>query len=165
MIFIRSATLILLLLCIIENANTFSLFNGVKIHNNRRAFISHTNQLHMSTSTPPSSSSSSSSSSTNDFNAVHVAKTGGRGTVSTAQEAVDKNLSLGAPGDRPQGGHFLTKGGVQITAQVDDLMFVNAKNGEVAPEGSSDRAIEDLVDRLDEERGVLLSSSYEFPGR
>lgn len=158
MIFVRSATLIFLLLSIIDNANTFSIFNDVKTHNHRRAFTSHANRLQMSTSTPPSSS-------TNDFNSVHVAKTGGMGKVSTAQEAVDKNLSLGAPGDRPKGGHFLTKGGVQITAQVDDLMFVNAKSGDIAPEGSSDRAIEDLVDRLDEERGVLLSSSYEFPGR
>ena len=28
-----------------------------------------------------------------------------------------------------------------------------------------DAAIEDLVDRLDSARGVLLSSSYEYPGR
>lgn len=101
-----------------------------------------------------------------DFNAVHVAKTGGRGAVSVAQEAADKNLSLGAPGDRPKGGHFLTRGGVQVTAQVDSLTFVNkGTNGEVAPEGSSERAIEDLVEQLDYTRGVLLSSSYEFPGR
>lgn len=81
---------------------------------------------------------------------------------------MEKNLSLGAPGDRPEGGHFLTRGGVQVTAQVQDLMFVNSYSGNnaaVAPEGSSARAIEDLVDRLDSERGVLLSSSYEFPGR
>ena len=114
----------------------------------------------MSTSTPPSSSAAA-----NDFNSVKVAKTGGRGVASTSQQAVDNNLSLGAPGDRPQGGHFLTRGGVQITAQVEELNFVNSRVGEVAPEGSSARAIEDLVDQLDAERGVLLSSSYEFPGR
>jgi len=101
-----------------------------------------------------------------DFNAVSVAKTGGRGAVSAAQDAADKNLSLGAPRDRPQGGHFLTRGGVQVTAQVDTLEFVNKNlNGDSSPEGSSVRAIEDLVDQLDDTRGVLLSSSYEFPGR
>lgn len=104
--------------------------------------------------------------STTDFNSVKVAKTGGKGAVSAAQEAVDKNLSLGAPGDRPKGGHFLTRGGVQVTAQVDSLTFVNkSANGDAAPEGTSERAIEDLVDQLDDSRGVLLSSSYEFPGR
>jgi hypothetical protein len=101
-----------------------------------------------------------------DFNSVHVAKTGGRGAVSAAQEAADKNLSLGAPRDKPQGGHFLTRGGVQITAQVDSLGFVNKNsNGDASPEGTSVRAIEDLVDQLDDSKGVLLSSSYEFPGR
>ena len=101
---------------------------------------------------------------TTNFNAVRVAKTGGRGAVSTAQEAADKNLSLGAPGDRPEGGNFLTNGGVMVTAQVDSLTFVR-KSANVSPEGSSERAIEDLVDQLDDSRGVLLSSSYEFPGR
>eukprot|EP00551_Chaetoceros_affinis_P008439 CAMPEP_0203673918 /NCGR_PEP_ID=MMETSP0090-20130426/14382_1 /ASSEMBLY_ACC=CAM_ASM_001088 /TAXON_ID=426623 /ORGANISM="Chaetoceros affinis, Strain CCMP159" /LENGTH=840 /DNA_ID=CAMNT_0050539671 /DNA_START=271 /DNA_END=2793 /DNA_ORIENTATION=+ len=128
----------------------------------------------MSTSTPPSSTNTdiNTNTNTNDFNGVHVAKTGGRGVTSTSQEAAEKNLSLGAPGDRPEGGHFLTRGGVQVTAQVQDLLFVNSnssnRSGEAegaAPEGSSARAIEDLVDRLDSERGVLLSSSYEFPGR
>lgn len=101
-----------------------------------------------------------------DFNAVHVAKKGGRGAVSASQEASDKNLSLGAPRDRPEGGHFLTRGGVQITAKVDPLTFVNkSQNGERSSEGTSVRAIENLVDQLDDSRGVLLSSSYEFPGR
>ena len=149
-LFIRSATLIYLLLCTIENANTFSILNVIKRHTTQHVG----SKLFMSSSTA-----------TNDFNAVPVAKTGGRGVTSTSQEAIDKNLNLGAPGDRPLGGHFLTKGGVQITAQVDELMFVNMKTGEIAPEGSSARAIEDLVDRLDAEKGVLLSSSYEFPGR
>jgi len=109
---------------------------------------------------------SSSTEQNTDFNAVKVAKTGGRGAVSVAQEAADKNLSLGAPRDKPKGGHFLTKGGVQITAQVDSLTFVNKNiNGDASPEGSSVRAIEDLVDQLDDSKGVLLSSSYEFPGR
>jgi hypothetical protein len=111
-------------------------------------------------------SSSTQQQQNNDFNAVKVAKTGGRGAKSAAQDAADKNLSLGAPGERPRGGHFLTKGGVQITAQVDSLAFVNRNmNGDASPEGSSVRAIEDLVDQLDDSKGVLFSSSYEFPGR
>ncbi len=101
-----------------------------------------------------------------EFNKVEVAKTGGRGVVSAAQEAADKNLSLGAPGDRPKGGHFITNGGVQIAAQVESLDFVNKNsNGDASPEGTSVRAIDDLVEQLDDSRGVLLSSSYEFPGR
>ena len=101
-----------------------------------------------------------------DFNSVKVEKTGGRGVVSVAQEAADKNLSLGAPGERPQGGEFLTRGGVQVTATVESLTFVNKKiNGDSSPVGTSERAIEDLIDQLDNTKGVLLSSSYEFPGR
>lgn len=101
-----------------------------------------------------------------DFNAVKVEKTGGRGVVSVAQEAADKNLSLGAPGEKPQGGIFLTRGGVQVRAHVDSLTFVNKNvNGDVSPVGTSERAIEDLVDQLDDSKGVVLSSSYEFPGR
>lgn len=98
-----------------------------------------------------------------DFNAVPVAKTGGRGVISTSQEAADKNLSLGAPGNRPEGGIFVTRGGIQVTAKVDAIPYVNKLEG--APEGSSARAIENLIDKLDSHRGVLLSSSYEFPGR
>jgi len=134
----------------IQNVDAFTPHN---LSYRYRSFLQN-EELHMS-----------STASTNDFNAVPVAKTGGRGVTSTSQDALEKNLSLGAPGDRPTGGHFLTKGGVQITALVEELSFVNAKQGETAPEGSSTRAIEDLVDRLDSERGVLLSSSYEFPGR
>jgi hypothetical protein len=153
-LFIRSSTLIVLLLSIIQNTSSFSLFN-VNTKNGPNNFNTH--QLYMSTSTPPPK--------TNEFNAVPVAKTGGRGVTSTSQEALEKNLSLGAPGDRPKGGQFMTRGGVQVTAKVDELMFLNAQSGETAPNGSSAKAIEDLVDRLDAERGVLLTSSYEFPGR
>ena len=96
-----------------------------------------------------------------NYNAVPVAKTGGAGSRTASEDAVDKNLSLGAPGKRPVGGHFLTKGGVQVTAQVDRLIFDT--NG--TAEGTSNRAVEDLVDKLDGSKGVLLTSSYEFPGR
>ena len=104
------------------------------------------------------------SSSVPDYNAVHVAKTGGRGEVSSSQAAVEKELSLGAPRDRPLGGHFLTRGGVQVTANVQSLSFV--PQGTLnAPDGSSAKAIEDLVDQLDDHKGVLFASSYEYPGR
>ncbi len=95
-----------------------------------------------------------------DFNGVEVAKTGGQGAVSTAQRAVDQNLSLGAPRGRPTGGHYLTKGGVQVTANVKPLEFSKSSTP-----GTSESAIEHLIDQLDSHRGVLLTSSYEFPGR
>lgn len=95
-----------------------------------------------------------------DFNGVEVAKTGGQGVVSTAQRAVDQNLSLGAPRARPSGGHYLTKGGIQVTANVKPLEFSKSLNP-----GTSESAIEHLIDQLDSHRGVLLTSSYEFPGR
>jgi anthranilate synthase len=108
----------------------------------------------------------SSTEQTKDFNAVKVEKTGGRGVISVAQEAADKNLSLGAPGEKPQGGIFLTRGGLHVTAHVDSLTFVNKNiNGDMSPLGTSERAIEDLIDQLDDSKGVVLSSSYEFPGR
>jgi anthranilate synthase len=122
-------------------------------------------------SSPPATSSTTSALSEQKFavtevadpnyNAVHVAKTGGAGTRTASQDAMEKNLSLGAPGKRPVGGHFLTKGGVQVTAQVDRLVF----DQNSMAEGTSNRAVEDLVDRLDGSKGALLTSSYEFPGR
>jgi hypothetical protein len=95
-----------------------------------------------------------------NFNAVDVAKTGGQGAISVAQQAVDQNLSLGAPRQRPTGGHFLTKGGVQVTANVQPLEFSKS----LQP-GTSEAAIENLIVQLDSNKGVLLTSSYEFPGR
>ena len=95
-----------------------------------------------------------------DFNAVEVAKTGGRGAVTASQKAADQGLSLGAPRGRPTGGHYLTKGGVQVTANVEPLEF--SKSGQP---GTSEAAIEHLIDQLDSRRGALFTSSYEFPGR
>lgn len=95
-----------------------------------------------------------------DFNAVEVSKTGGQGAVSAAQMAVDQNLSLGAPRGRPTGGHYLTKGGIQVTANVTPLEFSKSLHP-----GTSESAIENLIHQLDSHRGVLLTSSYEFPGR
>jgi anthranilate synthase len=95
-----------------------------------------------------------------DFNAVDVAKTGGAGAVSASQKAVDQDLSLGAPRGRPNGGHFMTKGGIQVTANVQGLQFSKSNQP-----GTSEAAIDHLIDQLDSHKGVLLTSSYEFPGR
>lgn len=96
-----------------------------------------------------------------NFNGVEVAKTGGKGVVTASEQAVKQNLSLGAPRGRPTGGHYLTKGGVQVTANVEGLEF----GGGLTSEKSSEAAIERLIDQLDSRKGVLLTSSYEFPGR
>ena len=96
-----------------------------------------------------------------DFNGVPVAKKGGQGAMTASQQALVQGLSLGAPPVRPEGGHYLTKGGVQVTAHVEQLVF----SPDSSAVGTSNRAIEDLVDQLDSNKGVLLSSTYEFPGR
>lgn len=105
---------------------------------------------------------SSSTASVHDFNGVPVAKEGGVGAVTASQQALARGLSLGAPPVRPKGGHYLTKGGLQVTAHVDRLVFSNDLNFDAK---TSARAIEELVDQLDHQKGVLLMSSYEFPGR
>ena len=46
---------------------------------------------------------------------------------------------------------YATQGGIEVSVEITSI----------EPES----AIEDLVDRLDSARGVLLSSSYEYPGR
>jgi len=127
-----------------------------------------TNQFLASAFTPVSTKSASSSSTTTtflkatvpDFNAVEVAKTGGRGAISTSQQASDQGLSLGAPRGRPNGGHFMTKGGIQVTANVQGLEFSKSNTP-----GTSEAAINFLIDQLDSHKGALLTSSYEFPGR
>lgn len=97
-----------------------------------------------------------------DFNGVPVAKEGGMGAVTASQQALARGLSLGAPPVRPKGGHYMTKGGVQVTAHVDRLVF----SSDLTSQGqTSAKAIEELVDQLDYKKGVLLTSSYEFPGR
>lgn len=101
-----------------------------------------------------------STASPHDFNGIFVAKEGGRGATTASQQAFEQNLSLGAPPARPSGGHYLTKGGLQVTAHVEPLEFSNEVRA-----GTSTAAIEDLVQQLDEHKGVLLTSSYEFPGR
>lgn len=83
------------------------------------------------------------------------------GAETASQQALARGLSLGAPPVRPKGGHYMSKGGVQVTAHVDRLVFsTDPTNSQ-----TSARAIEDLIDELDQKKGVLLTSSYEFPGR
>lgn len=101
-----------------------------------------------------------------DFNAVEVAKTGGQGMVTASQQAVERDLSLGAPRGRPEGGNFMTKGGVQVTANVEGLDYTRTGDmASLANPRSSEYVIESLVEKLDSQKGVLLTSSYEFPGR
>jgi anthranilate synthase len=114
----------------------------------------------------------------NEYNGVPVAKEGGMGAETASQQAFARGLSLGAPPVRPKGGHYMTKGGVQVTAHVERLTFSNDRNVKttttktsMTPSDESKRiatsatAIEDLVEKLDYRKGVLLTSSYEFPGR
>jgi anthranilate synthase len=107
------------------------------------------------------STASSASSIGQDFNGVPVAKEGGVGAVTASQQALERGLSLGAPPVRPKGGHYMSKGGVQVTANVERLVF----SPDTSNSQTSASAIEELVDQLDQRRGVLLTSSYEFPGR
>jgi hypothetical protein len=61
-------------------------------------------------------------------------------------------LSLGAPRHRPDQTSYTTGGGVEVTC-------------EVGPVSDASSRVEALITALDEHKGVLLSSSYEFPGR
>jgi len=88
------------------------------------------------------------------YNNNDVPKTGGRGVTSPADQKV---LSLGAPpADRPMGGSYITNGGLQVTAKVVPLL---------QGPGVFQSALDTLQTKLDSQRGVLLDSSYEFPGR
>lgn len=101
-----------------------------------------------------------------NFNGVEVAKTGGQGMATASQQAVTQDLSLGAPRARPTGGHYMTKGGVQVTAHVEGLEYTRTGDrASLANKNSSEAVIASLVDKLDSHKGVLLTSSYEFPGR
>jgi len=67
-------------------------------------------------------------------------------------EVEEGRLSLGAPRYRPLSGRFITNGGVQVTCQVEDVM-------------DTTKEVDALLEGLDSHEGVLLASSYEFPGR
>jgi len=117
-------------------------------------------KLHVSTET----TSTEGTTTTPDYNAVEVAKEGGVGERSASQQAVDQNLSLGAPPSRPKIGTrtYETKGGLEVRAEVNKLEFTT--NPSISKKNSA-LAIETMIDQLDSHRGVLFTSSYEFPGR
>jgi anthranilate/para-aminobenzoate synthase component I len=103
-----------------------------------------------------------------NFNSVHVAKEGGMGVATASQQALEQGLSLGAPPKRPSGGTYLTKGGLQVSAEVIPIEFstdVSASPAGTTAAVNSASAIEDLIDKLDHRKGCLLASTYEFPGR
>lgn len=63
-----------------------------------------------------------------------------------------KAPSLGAPSSRPKPSTYVTAGKVVVIAEVEDVDDPRAE-------------VEKLKAQLDNQRGVLLSSSYEYPGR
>jgi anthranilate synthase len=83
------------------------------------------------------------------------------GATQASHAAANLGLSLGAPTGRPTGGHYLTSGGVQVTSNVSPVPY----NPNSSFKSGSAFHIEELIERLDSHRGVLLQSSYEFPGR
>lgn len=149
--FARSCLLLVIAACL-ERGNAFAPRRGWKA-------ASTTTRLASSTS---AAGTAAGPAIVPDFNGVPVAKEGGMGAVTASQQAFARGLSLGAPPVRPKGGHYMTKGGVQVTAHVDRLVFSSDVNSDSQTSAS---AIEDLVDQLDYRKGVLLTSSYEFPGR
>lgn len=90
-------------------------------------------------------SSCSSSSSKNLFKHVLFARNSG----------VDDSLSdtsLGAPKSRPQNGMYTSPSGVKVTREVLPITDVASE-------------LKSLVLSLDDSKGIILTSSYEFPGR
>ncbi|CAM9674361.1 unnamed protein product [Ectocarpus fasciculatus] len=74
-------------------------------------------------------------------------------TARTAQQrGFPATLSLGAPRHRPGTDGYTTKGNVEVSCKVMDVPH-------------AEECVEGLVQALDSRRGVLLTSSYEFPGR
>mmetsp|Transcript_13581 Transcript_13581/g.21186 ORF Transcript_13581/g.21186 Transcript_13581/m.21186 type:complete len:892 (-) Transcript_13581:66-2741(-) len=157
---------------------------------NAPAFSFQLSPIRHQVAAPHKASTTSLYSSPPDYNSVFVAKEGGVGVKSASEMMGVKGntRSLGAPPARlPTGGTFNTYGGVTVDATVRPLRYVHNGVDEcnvvdddcddyVSPffeDGGaesgltwgSDGAIERLVDLLDNRRGALLSSSYEFPGR
>jgi len=63
-----------------------------------------------------------------------------------------KKPTLGAPQDRPKSKTYVTAGKVVVIAEVEDV-------------ADSAKEIHEMAVQLDSQRGCLLSSSYEYPGR
>lgn len=67
-------------------------------------------------------------------------------------KAVSESLSLGAPTARPRDGSYISAGNIQIEYKVESV-------------NDPDKEVSRLVDQIDGSHGVLLQSSYEYPGR
>ena len=61
-------------------------------------------------------------------------------------------MTLGSPAGRPESGAYLSASGIYIDCQV------NAVN-------DYKEEVNSLIDKLDNQNGVILTSSYEYPGR
>lgn len=80
------------------------------------------------------------------------AETGSPG-AEKRQKQEGQSPTLGAPGGRPKSSaSYITAGGVVVISEVEDVTDPAA-------------AVAALKSQLDTQRGVLLSSSYEYPGR
>mmetsp|Transcript_21964 Transcript_21964/g.50057 ORF Transcript_21964/g.50057 Transcript_21964/m.50057 type:complete len:769 (-) Transcript_21964:887-3193(-) len=109
----------------------------------------------------------------NIYNSVFVPKNDGVGSRPGVKARGDDGLSLGAPPLRPTGGHIMTRGGVQVTANVRTLTYVEEKDlmlsegpiESLSKVETSGRAVSSLIEQLDYKKGVLFSSAYEYPGR
>jgi hypothetical protein len=135
----------------------FTLQSSIPIQSKQATFGAIARPMSSSTSETPTTTTSAFP----NFNGVEVAKTGGKGVITASEKAAAQDLSLGAPRARPTGGHYLTKGGIQVTANVAGLEFSKSPTSQ---EGS-EAVIERLIEKLDSHKGVLFTSSYEFPGR
>ena len=62
------------------------------------------------------------------------------------------DISLGAPKSRPENGEYVSPAGIRVTRKV--LPVVDVAN-----------SIKEMVLCLDDTKGAILTSSYEFPGR
>jgi len=76
--------------------------------------------------------------------------------ASTSRSKTTKTTStttLGAPSaKRPESGEFTSAKGIQVTYQVESIR-------------NADEQVNHLIDLIDDQHGVLLTSSYEYPGR
>jgi anthranilate synthase len=72
--------------------------------------------------------------------------------IETPRSNQRRQRSLGAPQFKPSSCEYTTEGGVKVCREV-----YSCANAEAS--------IERLIDSLDGQRGVVLSSGYQFPGR
>ncbi|CAN0421467.1 unnamed protein product [Laminaria digitata] len=77
------------------------------------------------------------------------------------QRGFPATLSLGAPRHRPDTDGYTTNGNVDVSCEVCSF----CGNEQVMEVPHAEEYVGDLVNALDSRKGVLLTSSYEFPGR